>query len=153
MASKITSEIINRISEAAVGNAIRGITLAYALLVQAKLNEAKPPRPKPGSMRFVSEKQRRFVMASINDGRIKVPYVRGTGGGIAGSETLNRSYRVDLYGDEAVLTSSAAYAPYVVGDQQAAIHQGRWKTTAQAVDMVKGSGDLDYIVQRVFDAL
>ena len=83
----------------------------------------------------------------FNEGRIKVPYVRGTGGGLKGSEALNRSFRVDLEGDNVVLYSAASYAPYVIGDQQADIHKGRWKTAIDAANTVAQRGDLDKIVE------
>ena len=116
MANNITVEILGRIGEAQIGEMIRTVTLGYAVLVQGQLNEDKPPPPGPGSMKFKSEKQRRFVMANISRGNITVPYKRGTGSTLKGSEALNRSYRVDLQGDEVVLASAASYAPYVVGD-------------------------------------
>lgn len=153
MKVSIEVETLGRIGEAQIGEVIRTVTLGYAVLTQAQLNEDKPPPPSPGSMRFKSERQRRFVMAAINRGEITVPYKRGTGGSINGSETLNRSYRVDLYGDEAVLVSGASYAKYVVGDQQAEIHQGRWNTVQNAVETVRRSGDLDELIQQALEAI
>ena len=144
-------EIINRISTAAILDACRAVTLAYAVVVQGQLNEDKPPPPKRGSMQWKSEKQRRFVMAMWKQGKLRIPYLRGTGNGLRGSETLNRSYRVDLDGDTAVLMSAAPYAPYVVGDQQAEIHKGRWKTARDAATLVKQSGDLQYIANKLFE--
>jgi len=101
-------------------------------------------------MQWKSEKQRRFVMMMWKRGQLRIPYLRGTGNGLNGSETLNRSYRVDLDGDSAVLMSSASYAPYVVGDQQAEIHKNRWKTARDAATEVHQSGDLQYIADQVF---
>ena len=66
---------------------------------------------------------------------------------------MNRRYRVDLQGDEAVLTSAASYAPYVVGDQQAEIHKGRWQTATQAVDTIQGNGTLDKLVAQAMESL
>jgi len=148
---KTEVEIINRISTGAILEATRQITLGYAVMVQAKLNEDKPRPPARGSMKWKSEKQRRFVMAMYSQGKLKIPYVRGTGNGLNVSQTLNRSYRVDLQGDSAVLMSKASYAPYVVGDQQAEIHKGRWKTALMAASEVHQSGDLQYIADRIFD--
>lgn len=144
-------EVLGRIGEAQIGEVIRAVTLAYAQRTAGVINENKPTRPQKGSMRFKSERQRRYVMAAISRGEIEVPYIRGNGA--QGSETLNRSYIVDLFNDTAVLSSSASYARYVVGDEQAAIHQGRWTTAAQAVDIVKQSGDLDAIVAQAFEKL
>jgi len=143
-------EIINRISTAAILDACRAVTLGYAVVVQGQLNEDKPPPPKRGSMKWKSEKQRRFVMAMYAQGKLRIPYLRGTGNGLQGSQTLNRSYRVDLDGDTAVLMSAASYAPYVVGDQQAEIHKGRWKTARDAAIEVHQSGDLQTIADQVF---
>jgi hypothetical protein len=125
---------------------VRAVLLAYGQAVSQELREDKPRPPAQGSMRYKSERQRRFVMAMISQKKIKVPYVRGTGSGLTGSQTLNRSFRVDLEGDSAVLYSAASYAPYVIGDQQAEIHQGRWKTALDAADIVAQRGDLDKIV-------
>jgi hypothetical protein len=126
---------------------VRTVLLAYGQAVKQEMMEDKPRPPSQGSMRYKSERQRRFVMAMIKQGKIKVPYVRGTGSGLTGSQTLNRSFRVDLEGDNAVLYSAASYAPYVIGDQQAEIHQGRWRTAIEAADIVAQRGDLDKIVQ------
>jgi len=149
---KTEVDIINRISTAAILDACRTVTLAYAILVQAKLNEDKPPPPRRGSMKWKSEKQRRFVMANWagGKGKLRIPYLRGTGNGLRGSQTLNRSYRVDLDGDTAVLMSAASYAPYVVGDQQAEIHQGRWMTARDAATEVHQSGDLQAVADQAF---
>ena len=125
----------------------RTVLLAYGQAVKQELMEDKPPPPAKGSMVFKTEKQRRFVMAMIKQGRLKVPYVRGSGGGLKGSEALNRSFRIDLEGDNAVLYSAASYAPYVIGDQQAEIHRGRWKTAIDAANIVAQRGDLDKIVE------
>jgi hypothetical protein len=153
MANTITVEILGRIGEAQIGEMIRTVTLGYATLVNLQLIEDKPPRPAPGSMKFKSEKQRRFVMANIRRGAITVPYVRGKGSSLKGSEALNRSYRVDLQGDEAVLQSAASYAPYVVGDQQADIHKGRWNTAANAVQTIQNNGSLEALVAQAMEKL
>lgn len=146
-------EILGRIGTAQIIEAMRTVTTAYAEVVRDRMAEDRPRPPAPGSMVYKSERQRRFVMANIRDGKITVPYVRGRGNKLRGSETLNRSYRLDLDGDTVVMTSSASYAPYVVGDQQAPIHQGRWTTARQAADDVKQRGDLQYIVEKVMEGL
>jgi len=102
-------------------------------------------------MKFVSDRQRRFVMANIREGKITVPYVRGRGNKLRGSYTLNRSYRLDLEGDTVMLKSSASYANYVVGDEQAQIHQGRWTTAREAAERIHQRGDLQYIVTKVME--
>lgn len=146
-------EVLGRVTTAAIIDAMNAVALGYAESVRNELNKDKPRPPARGSMVYKSERQRRFVMASISKGKIKVPYIRGKGNGRRGSETLNRSYRVDLEGVDVVLTSAAGYAPYVVGDQQAQIHQGRWKTALQAADDIAQRGTLEKIVNKVFKKL
>lgn len=146
-------EILGRISTAMIGEAMRSVTLGYAQEVAGILLTDKPPKPEPGSMVYKSERQRRFVMANISNGNITVPYVRGRGAGLRGSQSLSQSYRTQLDGDTATLTSSATYAPYVVGDQQAPIHQGRWTTAMQAADRIKQDGTLQTILTKTMEAL
>jgi hypothetical protein len=117
----------------------------FATEVMAALKLDRPRPPSPGSMRFVSDKQRRFVMAMIKQGRIQVPYVRASTKSF-GSANLQASYRINKTGQDVQLVSDAPYANYVIGDQQAQIHQGRWKTSRQAVEEVITTGTLDKIV-------
>ncbi len=144
---KVDIKVIADVSLGQYQELTRTVLLAYGQAVKQELMEDKPRPPSPGSMQYKSERQRRFVMAMIREGKIKVPYVRGTGEGLKGSEALNRSFRVDLEGDNAVLYSAASYAPYVIGDQQAEIHQGRWKTAIDAANTVAQRGDLNKIVE------
>jgi hypothetical protein len=124
----------------------------FATEVMAALKIDRPRPPTPGSMRFVSEKQRRFVMAMIKQGRIQVPYVRASTKSF-GSANLQASYRINKTGQDVQLVSDAPYADYVIGDQQAQIHQGRWKTSRQAVEEVISTGTLDAIVQKAIAEL
>jgi len=142
----ISIKVLADVSLGKYQDMVRTVLLAYGQAVKQEMMEDKPRPPAQGSMRYKSERQRRFVMAMIKQGKIKVPYVRGQGSGLKGSETLNRSFRVDLEGDSVVLYSAASYAPYVVGDQQAEIHQGRWRTALDAANIVAQRGDLDKIV-------
>ncbi len=82
---------------------------------------AKYPSASGKKMEFKSERQRRFVMASIRSGAITVPYHR--------SGALGRSWvKQPLNGGMAII-SRLAYAPYVVGDgEQAAYFRGVWDT-------------------------
>jgi hypothetical protein len=146
-------EILARVTTGQIMEAMRTVMTAYATMVQHELNNDKPAPPKPGSMKFVSDRQRRFVMANIRKGSITVPYVRGRGNKLRGSETLNRSYRLDLEGDTVMLKSSASYANYVVGDEQAPIHQGRWTTAREAAERIQQRGDLQYIVTKAMENL
>jgi hypothetical protein len=111
------------------------VMVAVAIEVQNELSSQKPPSPKKGAMRFVSAKQRAFVMASIANGQIQVPYRRGMD---VRSDQLNRSFKLVRSPSSVFITSSARYWRYVIGDNQAAIHKGRWKTvTAMTMKVLK----------------
>ncbi len=119
-----------------------------AAFTQRELIGNNPPPPAAGSMRFVSEKQRRYVMMLVSEG--KVPYVRGRGK----SQRLNRSYLVlpDQIANY-ILVSTAAYAPYVVGDQQADIHKGRWITAPEAAEKVIKSGEVQQMITAALNSI
>lgn len=107
-----------------------------------------PPPPARGSAPgFVSDKQRKFVMAGYRKGTIQIPYVRGRGAGK--SQKLNRSYLV-LRGTiaEAQAVSTASYAQYVVGNKQAPIHQGRWLTADDIAKRIVDSGKVQSVVEQ-----
>ena len=146
-------DIITNVSLGAYRDAVRQITLAYAKSVEGEIQIQKPPPPAKGAQKYKSEKQRRFVMAMISQGKIQIPYVRGRGNTLAASQSLSNSYRVNLDGDSAVITSDATYAPYVIGDQQAEIHKDRWMTAAQAAKAVADRGELDLIVRRTLEGI
>ena len=124
----------------------------FATEVMAALKIDKPRPPAPGSMRFDSDKQRRFVMAMIKQGKIQVPYVRASTKSF-GSANLQVSYRINKTGADVQLVSDAPYANYVIGDQQAEIHKGRWKTSREAVEEVISTGTLDAVVQKALAEL
>ena len=109
------------------------VMVAVAVETQNELMNQKPPPPARGSMRFVSDKQRKFVMASIARGDIVVPYKRGIA---KSSQRMNRSFKLVRSPRAVELTNSASYWKYVIGNQQAKIHQGRWKTLDTAVEKV-----------------
>lgn len=90
------------------------------------------PRASRKPFIFVSEKQRRYVMAAIRDGRIEIPYRRTGSGGIGGSiNTEVRKLGSDIVG---VIGSNKVYAPYVIDeDRQAAYHEGTWWTLQKVV--------------------
>jgi hypothetical protein len=120
------------------------VLTAVATEVQTELSEQKPPSPKRGAMKFTSRKQRAFVMASIRDGSIKVPYKRGLD---AKSERMNRSFKLVNGNLSVQLHNMASYMRYVIGNIQARIHQNRWMTGEQAVRKVQSSGKIDRLVQ------
>lgn len=104
-----------------------------------------PPSPPKGKMKFVSERQRRFVMAMISKGLITVPYKRD--GRSPGSERLTKSMVVMKETVDSVsVVSTASYAQYVIGTEQAEIHKGRWVTGLQAGEKLLTDGTIDRIV-------
>jgi len=119
------------------------VMVAVATETQHELANQKPPRPTKGAMRFASEKQRRYVMAAIREGKIEVPYRRGMS---PGSQRMSRSYRIIKAPGTVYLTNSASYNQYVIGDQQARIHEGRWKTASTVAEDVMKSGLIEDVV-------
>ena len=119
-----------------------------AALAVTELIKNDPPPPARGSAPgFVSDRQRKFVMAGKRNGTIQIPYVRGRGAGK--SQKLNRSYLV-LRGmiAESQVVSTASYAQYVIGNKQAPIHQGRWLTTDEIAKRMVDSGQIKTVVEQ-----
>ncbi|CAB4128128.1 hypothetical protein UFOVP107_10 [uncultured Caudovirales phage] len=122
-------------------------------LAVTELIRNDPPPPARGSAPgFVSDRQRKFVMAGKRNGTIQIPYVRGRGAGK--SQKLNRSYLV-LRGTiaESQVVSTASYAQYVVGNKQAPIHQGRWLTTDEIAKRMKDSGQIKTVVEQAMNQI
>lgn len=103
----------------------------------ARVRLVRYPAPFRGRYPWVSEKQRRYVIAAIRRGDIKVPYVR-TG-------TYGRAWKVIKTGEGYALTGEAIsrrdgrdYTKYVGGDaygtRQARVHQGRWALMRDEVE-------------------
>jgi hypothetical protein len=122
-------------------------------LAVTELIKNDPPPPARGSAPgFVSDRQRKFVMAGKRNGTIQIPYVRGRGAGK--SQKLNRSYLV-LRGTiaESQVVSTASYAQYVVGNKQAPIHQGRWLTTDDIAKRMEDSGQIKTVVEQAVNQI
>lgn len=122
-------------------------------LAVVELIKNDPPPPARGSAPgFVSDRQRKFVMAGYRKGTIQIPYVRGRGAGK--SQKLNRSYLV-LRGTiaESQVVSTASYAQYVVGNKQAPIHQGRWLTTDDIAKRMEDSGQIKTVVEQAVNQI
>ena len=122
-------------------------------LAVVELIKNDPPPPARGSAPgFVSDRQRKFVMAGKRNGSIQIPYVRGRGAGK--SQKLNRSYLV-LRGTiaESQVVSTASYAQYVVGNKQAPIHQGRWLTTDDIAKRMEDSGQIKTVVEQAVNQI
>lgn len=111
---------------------------AGALHLKSKL--ATYPRQVSRKQPFVSDKQRRFVMASIRDGRIKIPYARGID---PRSQKLGQSWttRSERDGLRQVVGTAVTYAPLVQSAaQQTAYHKaGGWSTDADVVRTEEGT--------------
>ena len=97
------------------------------------------PAPSRRKMQFVSEKQRRYVMLLVRQG--KVPYRRtGTLGRTITSEV--KSIGNDVVG---TVGSSVPHAPWVIGHKtvgsagpQARYHKGTWKTLLAHLQAKRG---------------
>lgn len=99
-----------------------------------------PPYPPASGKPFewVSERQRRYVMAKIRSGEIEVPYKRTTSAGLAGSITTQvRTIGGNYAG---VIGTNKIYAPWVISSEkvgsrgpQARYHQGTWWTLQEEV--------------------
>lgn len=128
------------------------VSMALANEVMAKLKQDTPRPPAPGAMKYKSEKQRKFVMAAIARGDITVPYRRGSAK-TSGSASLQSSYRVYKDATGISLSSNAPYVNLVVGNQQADIHKGRWKTAQEAVQELLSAGVLDQLTSSAVASL
>lgn len=128
------------------------LPVVAGLAVTELISNDPPPPARGASGGFVSDRQRKFVMAGKRNGTIQIPYVRGRGAGK--SQKLNRSYLV-LRGTiaESQVVSTASYAQYVVGNKQAPIHQGRWLTTDEIAKRMKDSGQIKTVVEQAVNQI
>lgn len=109
------------------------------------------PPPSRKKFNFKSERQRRFVMAAIRTGMLRVPYYRRHSGGLAGS--WRRRVEERARGLVGIVASKISYGPYVMSPSlQAEYHRGTWPTTA---DVVKEVSDdvIDYFDRAITRAL
>ena len=128
-------------------NIAEPLLVGLATQMQHQLMSQKPPPPSEGSSKgFVSDKQRKYVMAAIREGRIEVPYRRGTS---PGTQRMNRSFKIHKAPSTVYLTNSATYWPFVIGNQQATIHQGRWGTVEKAQAELLRSGLPEKLVAKL----
>lgn len=76
---------------------------------------------------WFSEKQRKFVMASIRQGTIKIPYRR--------SQTLSRGWKVHGRGRSSFLANETGYAHLVMGDntQERGARARGWSMISQII--------------------
>ena len=94
------------------------------------------PPPFTGKAHFVSERQRRYVMAAIRRGTIKVPYVR------TGKLGQSWDYRITVSGNglRGEVGPGISYGIWVQSsERQAVIHRGRWRTDLDAVNANRGA--------------
>lgn len=125
---------------------ISSVRVLYPPMVRslAKLNSyiATYPKARPQAQPFKSDKQRRFFFAAIKDGRITVPY-RRTG-------LLGRSWQMqaEMTPQQVVgtLSNPTPYGPFVQAPppQQAAYHQGNWRTADDAVQKLSAAIVADF---------
>jgi hypothetical protein len=124
---KGVDEVVRKMNRlASMDGAKRGIAAGAALL-KAKMADYPPPNPKPQP--FKSDKQRRFVMAALREGRLGFPYKR-TG-------KLGQGWTVTFTsgGLGAVVGNSVAHGPLVQkAGEQAGYHSGNWQTEAQVAE-------------------
>lgn len=83
---------------------------------------------------FFSERQRRFIMAGIADGRIDPGYPHRTG-------RLQRGWTITYDGVKTRITNTEAYAPFVMGDNEQSRHEALagWRVVSKVeVDNEKG---------------
>ena len=87
---------------------------------------------------WFSERQRRYVMAAINDGTITVPYPRTQG--------FSRGWKIIGSGRTSILVNESDAGPYLKDDQRQARMPklGGWKTLAQ--DLKERAGKITDIV-------
>lgn len=127
-------------------NVAEPVMVGLATETQHKLMSQKPRPPAEGSSGgFVSDKQRKFVMAAIREGRIEVPYRRGIS---PGTERMNRSFKIHKAPNTVYLVNTASYWSFVIGNQQATIHVGRWGTIEQVRDELLRSGLPEQLVAK-----
>ena len=145
---KIPADLQRLLSGKQIQNAMQAATKAAAAEGQDRI--ARYPRPRRRKV-VMTDKQRRGFFARLRSGEIEVPYRRGSS---PGSETLGRRWHVRLSGAVShVLTNDASYAPLVHGaDDQAAYHQGNWKTDEGLADELRSDGAFEQICEQAFSA-
>jgi hypothetical protein len=99
------------------------VAYKWAQNTRAVLKSTPYPERNNQRMRWVSERQRRYVMAAIRRGDIQVPYNR-TG-------NLANRWSAAQTPTGAVIRNSAGYAEYVIGDARTGsgqywMHRNRW---------------------------
>jgi len=124
----------------------RGI-FKWAKATRAILKSTPYPNKNTKKMVWQSDKQRRYVMAAIRDGRIKVPY-RRTG-------NLANRWKVVRTTEGVIITNSADYSVYVVGDavgfgQNKHFHRGRWWKGRSVVDK-EAPKMVDYVKKEILE--
>jgi len=88
------------------------------------------PQQRRYRMRWVSERQRRYVMAGIRSGRIAVPYRRT--GALRGGWQINT--RLDGNGATMSVSNTVEYAVGVMGQRQYWMHADHWPKAKGIVD-------------------
>jgi len=114
--------------------AVQGGDMAQAIGVAvaefAVIPAARPyPGPSGRKMKFVSDKQRRYIMRKIRLEELELPYTR--------RYRLLQGWRFRGVRDGAIVENPVPYAGLVVGEQQAAYHAGTWRTVVEIAQEVE----------------
>lgn len=108
----------------------------------AALREGRiKPHTGPYKSKFKTPRQQGFFFWAVNSGKIQVPYRR--------TLTLQREITTEatINGNTVIgnIGTALEYAPHVIGDSQAPIHQGRWWRLEDEVE--KHLGDATRVLE------
>jgi len=156
MADEVTIEIkgldelVKKLSDLGQLSKVHAGIQAAGMYLKGKL-AVYPPRKRVTIASlggWKSEKQRRWFFAALREGKIEVPYRRGSS---PGSEDLANKWtsKYDQSKFEAVVGNNASYARFVMGDKQSSMMKViGWKTVETiATDETKR------VQEYVFDAV
>lgn len=127
-------EVLSGIGDAASGleQELHRIGGAKARKVAVEALEEYPPQSHK-KQPFKTDKSRRAFFAMLKRGQITVPYER--------TERLKRAWAraTPIYtsGGGMQLTNPIPHADWVQGEDQAAYHEGNWKTVKQILDAIE----------------
>ena len=140
-------DLLQRIKTVAQLKGIAKATRAAALHVKGKI--ATYPAERHGTQPFKTDKSRRFFFWALRNGKIEVPYRRGSS---PGSERLSAKWTVQpqAQGLVQVVGNNASYAQLVQGPQnQTAYHADTgWPTTEKVIEQER-STVIQYLVQAI----
>ena len=105
-----------------------GLTVIREYPKQRSVSRAQAYPNAPAGPGWFSDKQRKYVMAKIRRGDIKVPYSR--------TQTLANSWKATATKDDLVFSNMQKYAPYVMGNAAQSNHEKLvgWKKIVDIID-------------------